>query len=226
MMPTEPNAVNTASMPSNLPKSQTDLLITTLPAPANSLTGTELSLPGLATLKSLAQQKPTAEQANRQLLASLQSDLSSQIDIVETTNKDYEVTGYRITLKSPLSESWLKAIDYYTQPARSDMVVAEVSRLRTLTAKRKENEFDLELSIGAITEELRGYPEDIVRSVCRDWARGNIFFPVLKELLDKCEEHMKLRRAIMQASHANKLISTHNNLSQLVSSSIKRMGAA
>lgn len=170
---------------------------TTPPKTANLPIGTGLSSLGLATLRTFAQNKPDAEAINKQLLASLKSDFGSQIACVATTNKDYEVTGYQISLKTPLSEPWLKAIEYYNQPARGDLVAFEVTRLRSLTAKRKEGEFDMELSIEAITEELRDYPEDVVRTVCRDWARKNVFFPVLKELIDRCESLMVLRRALL-----------------------------
>ena len=93
----------------------------------------------------------------------------------------------------------MKAIEHYTRTSRGDVTAMEVTRLRSLTAKRKEGEFDLELSIGALTEELCGYPEDVVRTVCREWARNNKFFPVLKELIDACNELMILRQAVLSA---------------------------
>ncbi len=76
-----------------------------------------------------------------------------------------------------------------------------------MTAKRKEGEFDLELSIGAITEELCEYPEDIVRTVCREWARTNTFFPVLKELLDECNKLMELRKSLLSQMREQRVIS-------------------
>lgn len=121
-------------------------------------------------------------------------------------NKDFEITNYQIVLKSPIPEGWLKALEYYNRPSRTDFVAFEVSRMRNLTAKRKEGEFDMEMSIEAITEELRDYPEDVVQSVCRSWARTNIFFPVLKELIDKCESHMILRRALLSKGKENKYL--------------------
>lgn len=203
MTNTTPNAENLGSILENLEKNSET---TTSAKPANSLIGTGLSSPGLGTLRNLAATKPDAEATNRQLLASLKLDLGSQIECVETTNKDYEITGYKIGLKAPLSEGWLKAIEFYNQPARGDLVAYEVTRLRNLTAKRKEGDFDLEMSLQAISEELRDYPEDVVQTICRDWARKNIFFPVLKELIDKCESLMILRRALLAHAKEHKYL--------------------
>jgi hypothetical protein len=111
-----------------------------------------------------------------------------------------------VSLKACLSDRWIKALEHYTKPALEEKVVIEVARLRCLTAKRKEGEFDMELSLGAITEELREYPIDIVQTVCREWARNNVFFPVLKELIDGCEKLLKPRNAILTASKEQKFI--------------------
>jgi hypothetical protein len=80
----------------------------------------------------------------------------------------------------------------------------EVTRLRTLTAKRAEGEFDLELSVGAITEELAVYPEDIVVDVCRNWARNNKWFPTLSELIAECEVLFDDRRRLLSAAKATR----------------------
>lgn len=85
------------------------------------------------------------------------------------------------------------------RPANGRNVAAEVTRLRMLTAKRAEGEDEMELSIGAITEELQPYPEDIVRTVCRDWARENKWFPTLSELIAECDALHKPRLKLLNA---------------------------
>lgn len=194
------NAKNLASTPINSPMISTDLSTTTEANAANSLTGTGLSSPGLAMLRSLTQaqnQMPDANKINNQLLASLKLDLGWRLVTKNRLNADYEAVSTEIKITGSVSDAWMKAIEYYTKPSSGEMVAMEVTRLRTLTAKRKEGEFDLELSIGAITEELRDFPQDIVRTTCREWARNNKFFPVLKELLDECKKFMQLRQAIL-----------------------------
>lgn len=101
--------------------------------------------------------------------------------------------------------SGLIAVACLVEPAPGDFVATEVTRLKTLTAQRKEAEFDMELSIGALTEELMVYPKDVVRTVCRDWARNSKWFPTLSDLIAECEHLMKLRIAIMRLTQAKHL---------------------
>lgn len=85
---------------------------------------------------------------------------------------------------------------HFVQPAMMSDVTVEITRMRTLTARRAEGEIDTEMLIGAMTEELAGYPIDIVRTACREWPRDNKFFPTLKELRDACERNFIFRRAL------------------------------
>lgn len=202
-MHTAQNAQPSDSTPTPSPK---NLQTTTSAKPANLPIGIEHSSRGLETLRSLAQSKPNAETVNRQLLESLRQDLGSRLVIKERFNKDYELISVAASISGSVDPKWLSALEYYTAPSKGDAVAMEVTRLRTLTAKRKEGEFDLELSIGAITEELIEYPRDIVRHVCREWARNNKFFPVLKELLDECKKLNAPRKALLIAMRNSNLI--------------------
>lgn len=144
------------------------------------------------------------------------------------------MVAHEVTISVEPDVNWIKALEHYTKPSRGDITAMEVTRLRSLTAKRKEGEFDLELSIGAITEELRIYPEDIVRTVCRNWSRNNKFFPVLKELIDECEKLFEPRYTILDAMRKSKLIEVRRedekekekvDVSDLVAQCIKNLGA-
>ena len=69
-----------------------------------------------------------------------------------------------------------------------------------VTAKRSEGDTDLEFSISILTDELSKYPIDVVRTVCRDWAKTNKWFPTLSDLIKKADDVMGLRVALLEAS--------------------------
>jgi len=201
-MHTAQNAENSDSTQTSSQTNQTDLSITTPRREAGLSIGTRLSSRGLETLRGLVRanrDNPTAHQIDQTIQASLRQDFASQLDFKTKTDRDFEVTGYAIQVRGEVPVAWRDAIGFFTKPAAPAFAAMEVTRLRTLTTKRKEGEFDLELSITAISEELSVYPEDIVQTVCRDWARKNRFFPVLAELIAECEKFMVLRRAIAKA---------------------------
>ena len=127
----------------------------------------------------------------------MKRDFGSQLVIKTKVDKDFNPIGYALTVKCDVPESWLNALKHFTRPARGDVVAMEVTRLRSVTAKRKESDLNHELTIAAITEELAVYPEDIVRTVCRERGRKSQFFPTLKELIDQCEELFLFRKAAL-----------------------------
>lgn len=199
-MNTDQNAGSWATTATN---SLSSLPITTPAKEACLPIGTERFSRGLETLRNSVQAKADAEKINNQLRESLRLALGSQIAFHETTNRDFEITNCKIVLRSPMPAECVAAIEYLNRPARSDVVAVELTRLKCLTARRKEAGIDLEASTAALTEELRNYPEDVVRTVCRNWARKNVFFPVLKELIEGCESLMMLRRALLTTAKGN-----------------------
>lgn len=239
MISTAQNARNSDLTPMPSPTTQTVLLTDISRSETGSLTGTEPSGHGLETLRNLAKTNLNAREINWEITASLKQDFGSRLVIKELFDKGFEtVIGHNILLTGASDESWIKALEYYTKPSRGDVTAMEVTRLRSLTAKRKEGEFDLELSIGALTEELCVYPEDIVRTVCRDWARNNKFFPVLKELMDECEKLFDLRYSVLDVMRKAKIsdvkplaigkapeIKEEVNVSSLVEQCIRNLSA-
>jgi len=201
-MPTEKGAQNSVSMPMNLPLETMGSGTTTMLAPPSLPTGTVPSSCGLATLRDLVQSPEArldAHTINSQLQASLKQDFGSRLAIRGEYGPDFDCRSVSASVTGGVDRRWVIALERLTAPSRGDRVAAEVTRLRSLTIKRKESETDLELSIGAFTEELCAYPFDIVRTVCRSWARNNKFFPALCEVISECEELMRPRRAYLQA---------------------------
>lgn len=81
-------------------------------------------------------------------------------------------------------------------PASEKLVLAELSRLRALTASRQAGE-DLALIFSAFADELMAYPADAVRSVLRGW-RGK-FWPSWGELADELDRIVGPRQALREA---------------------------
>ncbi len=130
----------------------------------------------------------------------MRQDFGSRLAISEKVNRDFEVVGFSVLIDGEIDGNWMRAIEHYTRPCKGNIAAMEIARLRSLTARQKQSDFDLELSIGALTEELIKYPEDILKTVCREWARSNVFFPTLKELIDACEKLFAPRAALLAAA--------------------------
>lgn len=72
----------------------------------------------------------------------------------------------------------------------------ELARLRAVTISRSAEAADLKLAMAAYAEALREYPPDVVAAACRSrWK----FWPALAELLDRADELVADRRAMLAA---------------------------
>lgn len=171
----------------------------TPPAPQNLQAGMQHSSHGLAMLRNSTKTESSPWQTNRNLIRSLQQDLGSRLVLKERVNKDWELIGLDVTMNANLSDEWGRAIVFFNSSSPVNNVTAIVTRLRSMTAKRPEAEIDTEIAIMTFVEELSVYPEDIVKFICKEWAQKNKWFPVLSELISKCEELMIPRRALLKA---------------------------
>jgi hypothetical protein len=191
------NAPNSDSTPTPSTKNSE---ITTSPAGRSLKIGMPDSTPGLATLRNLASDKAAdSETIDRSLVAFLKQVCGSQIALTDKFNSEYDIVGTDIVFAAPLSDELLTVVDRFTRPAQGGTVAAEITRLRTMTGRRQESGADLEMLIGAMTEELMEFPYDVVRNSCREWARKNIFFPTLKEIRDECVKAARVRLALRKA---------------------------
>lgn len=127
----------------------------------------------------------------------MRQDFGRQIVFKKKYNSEYDLVGMDIIFNASIPPSWLEAIDHFSQPAAAASVAGEVTRLKFLSASRNEVDADFEMRVSVLTEELSVFPIDIVREVCRTWARTKTFFPTsLKEVIDQCRELMLLRSAL------------------------------
>jgi hypothetical protein len=85
------------------------------------------------------------------------------------------------------------------RPTREDIVLAELRRLRAVTASREIGQDTLALTFAAYADELLQYPADAVRTVLREWPRSNRFWPSMAELIERLERLVTPRRALREA---------------------------
>jgi hypothetical protein len=76
------------------------------------------------------------------------------------------------------------------------LIIAELTRLRKVTAARGQDERDLHAIFRLYAEALAGYPADVIRHACR---RGHHkWWPALEELREQCEMLVADRRRIAE----------------------------
>lgn len=202
---TEAIVQNAAARAMTSPDLLSNSKTTALQTARSTQTGTLPSTTGLATLRDLVTVQPanppTATELNRQLLASLKQDAGPLLVLKAKYNSEYDVAGYIVRLDAFLPSGWCDALVHFTKPSGGAFVAAEMARLRMLTVAAKDTEQDLEAKIAVFSEELMSYPNDIVKEVCREWAKNTKFFPNnLKEIKEKCESLMLPRRALAAAA--------------------------
>lgn len=139
------------------------------------------------------------ERAEKALLASLPPPLRSCLK--ERISTEYDLMGMDL-IKTPSREqanqvlAWLDQID--TQTQRS-ILVQEITRCLTLTKSRVQDENDIALLLGALTQELLEYPADIVISELRKWPRAQKWWPSLSELRTNCDHAWRVRKSLRRA---------------------------
>lgn len=85
------------------------------------------------------------------------------------------------------------------QPTTPNEVVALLTRLHTETKARPEHEFDLQAKLQIYTENIIGYPGDVVRHVLRSQSSMGVFWPAWAELKDRLEMHTSYRARLLHA---------------------------
>ena len=106
---------------------------------------------------------------------------------------DVQPIGYELV--KPISDDdrmqLLAIVEKQLEPARPEMVVAELARVRALTVSRDQSTHDLELVAAAYAVELRQYPAEVVKQVLRAWPRSHRFWPALAELIEPMDRMMR-----------------------------------
>ncbi len=175
--------------------------ITTMQGEQNFPIGMPLSETGLQTLRNFGRGMLQGRLiSDKELQALFVQECKSPPVIEKKLNHEYEVTGYRIEFFEKPDQAMIEAVEFFNAPtAKGELVAAEISRLLSITVRPKEEQLDLVMKIGALTEELSDYPFDVIKTVCRDWPRLSKWQPSLFELRQRCEVLVCFRRALLAA---------------------------
>lgn len=93
----------------------------------------------------------------------------------------------------------LAVVEESLRPAPRMRVLAELTRLRSLTVSRGGSDADLKLALTAYAEECSAYPLDAVVAACRQWANAERWWPSWAELRDRLERIVAPRRRLHEA---------------------------
>lgn len=111
------------------------------------------------------------------------------------------VSSVRVREDAPLDEvaAALRAVEAMCEPADTKLLAAELTRLRSLTARRAETGVDMEVTIGAWIEELQAYSADAAVQALREWPGANKWWPTWAEIREACERYGGERLMLLAA---------------------------
>jgi hypothetical protein len=85
----------------------------------------------------------------------------------------------------------------FLAPAPIALIVGELTRLRKVTAARGQPEADWAATLRVYSEDLVGYPADVIQHACR--RGGHKWWPPPEDLRAECERLVATRRLIADA---------------------------
>ena len=93
----------------------------------------------------------------------------------------------------------LTSVDALLMPAPRNAIRKALARLKISTKARAQDGDDQTLEQAVYLDEIAGYPHDIIDEACRDWARREIFWPSVSELVEECNKLVRWRRVTRRA---------------------------
>lgn len=164
------------------------------PKPSNS-TGTSLSKPDSASLLAVetAWQYRDAQALDTHLHRLLKPYGTS---IEPLMNADFDVLGYRGRLPDGLRP----LVELINQPAGPKMVNGAAARCLSVTKSRATDGMDLRMMLAVFADELAEFPEDVVATAFRNWARREKWWPSLAEIRDHCQRLNRVRSSLWRAN--------------------------
>lgn len=112
---------------------------------------------------------------------------------------DCEFVGYTLVNSIPARDrkTALGILGAALIPADPAFVLRELARLRASTKARAEPDDEVAMRFQVLAEVCQDFPPDVVRHALRAWAKRELFFPSLAELLDELQRASKRRRALL-----------------------------
>lgn len=105
---------------------------------------------------------------------------------------EFDVLGYR----GSLPESLRPLVERINAPAGPKMVNGAAARCLAVTKSRATDGTDLRMMLAVFADELAEFPEDVVATAFRKWARREKWWPSLAEILDQCQRLSRVRASL------------------------------
>ncbi len=172
--------------------------------------GRPLSEAGLEKLRNIALNVSKGRlMADRELRTLLEQHFGPRIAIKRKYSPIYgkdggydeEFKGYEIALDN-LFDSEMKlfdAVDYYNKPADHVFIAGKVAKMRLVLARRNESPEDIELLCASYMDYLAKYPTDVVNYVVEETIITKKFFPLVSEIVSRCDELVNFRKSIQRS---------------------------
>ena len=84
-------------------------------------------------------------------------------------------------------------------PAPPKVILAELARLRVSTKIRAEDERDMALRFQVLAETMEEFPADVAVAALRRWARREVFFPSVAEIVEEMHRFNRRRQSLLTA---------------------------
>jgi hypothetical protein len=170
--------------------------------PANSgKDGAVAKLTGLEAVRT-AWEARDAEAVGNALHRSLKPLLNTFLDC--EMDKDWEIVRYRALAPIPshLAEPLRTALAELMKPCGREVVARAAARYLPATKFREGTRADMLAMIAVYGDELHTFPEDVIVTAFRRWARREKWWPSLAEIIEECSFLHRWRPALERALKA------------------------
>lgn len=173
-------------------------------------TGKQLSVTVLESLRNIARSANSGKLASdRELETLLERQLGPQRFAVRKNYRHChsDENGYFSVLDSVEIEldalhdgelALLDALEFLNRPCPPTVAAKSLAKMKSVMAERSASNQDLTLAIVTISERLERYPTDVVVHVIDEIIDTQKWFPDVPSLLEKLEESMIFRRAVLK----------------------------
>ena len=145
------------------------------------------------------------ERTDQALLTSLRSSLNVVVEPVTECRFPKAGGFYSVTVGCRFSgteENYpvaLAKLEAAMEPPTSDQAEEWLVLLQAATASAKRSEEGSAVSLALYAGALRRYPADVAKSACEDIATTAKWFPVLSDIIERCDRLVYNRRAMISS---------------------------
>jgi hypothetical protein len=111
---------------------------------------------------------------------------------------NYEWTRFHL-IGQPSDDEWAaidEIVEHICRPGTPEAAIVAATRCLTVTKAHAHDETDMQMLLGIFADELQHFPEDVVVSAFRKFAKREKFWPSLAEILDDCQRLSRWRYSL------------------------------